>query len=537
MSHSRIRHAWLTAAAVAVLAFTGLSAPAQADEQPDPASSRQQDPQATEGTPSPYSTRAWTSPGGAAAPGDFTLSPGALNDTTTARVARLDAVLPKSGVQNLLTDANRTITTGTACTRNPFVGAPAPALKYCLQNDDSVSREWVPQGMTGVSDARDEEDWGTARDIQLVASYDNWDPGRSDDPLPGVGDCTSAELEANDACNQKGVRVTFVQKRANPTTGATEVKYRHVLLAWTYENSADHVSFDGVHASENPQQNGVHAGGIVWYGNYLYVADTRNGLRVFDMRYIMDLDPDNDPSTHDAMGADTDGVQTTADVQDKTKVGRHDNVWYSFGYRYVMPQVAAWKFKATQSNPTGSYACVSTGAPKASYISLDRSTVPDRLVMGEYCRPESGYPSTGRIASYPIASLEGRTSDVAAEGWANYLPLPGDSTHAAGGAQGALAYNGKLYVNASTGKDEPARLYRLTWSSGQLVTAGGYVLTATGAEDLYYERGADRLWSVSEHSQEVDQQEAAEAGTTPQCDSRCQRVLFAHDLSWVDSQP
>ena len=163
-----------------------------------------------------------------------------------------------------------------------------------------------------------------------------------------------------------------------------------------------------------------------------------NGLRVFDMRTIMDLDPDGDPTTHDAMGADTDGVQTTANVQDKTKVGRHNNVWYSFGYRYVMPQVAAWKFKATQSNPKGSYACVSTGAPKASYISLDRSTTPDRLLMGEYCRPQTGYPSTGRIASYPVAALEGRTADVTAEGWANYLPL------ANGGAQVATLTRSQL---------------------------------------------------------------------------------------------
>jgi hypothetical protein len=34
----------------------------------------------------------------------------------------------------------------------------------------------------------------------------------------------------------------------------------------------------------------VHAGGVAWYGNYLYVADTEAGLRVFDLRKIFDLD-------------------------------------------------------------------------------------------------------------------------------------------------------------------------------------------------------------------------------------------------------
>ncbi|MFE6711981.1 hypothetical protein [Streptomyces sp. NPDC057695] len=532
MPTRRKRRTWLTALATASLAFTGLAAPAQAEDVPPTApQSWIQEPRTTETTASPFGTRAWTSPGGAASPGDFTMAPGALNAETTARVARLDSVLPKSGVQNLLTAANRTVQPW--CSRDPFGTAPDPDIKYCLQSDDSVSQEWIPQGMTGVSDAKINELWGEAGNIQLFASYDGWDPGRENDPLPTAGDCTTAELEANDACNQKGVRITFVQSRTNPATGTPEVKYRHVLLGWTYVNSADHVSFDGLHAAEYPIQKGVHAGGIVWYGNYLYVADTRNGLRVFDMRTIMDLDPDGDPKTHDAMGADSDGVKTTANVEDKTKVGRHNNVWYSFGYRYVMPQVAAWKFKASQTNPKGSYACVSTGAPKASYISLDRSTAPDRLIMGEYCRPESGYPSTGRIASFPVAALEGRSADVPAQGWANYLPLTN------GGAQGAAVNGGTLYLNESKGTDEPGNLWRHTWdTSGRLVPSGQPVKTARGAEDLYVERGTGRLWSLSEHRPgSAADCKANRASGDPDGTDYCQRVLYGHKLSWLDAQP
>lgn len=83
---------------------------------------------------------------------------------------------------------------------------------------------------------------------------------------------------------------------------------------------------------------------MVSYGHYPCVADTRNGIRVFDMEKIMDLDPNGDGKAGDEMGTDTDGVKTTSNVQDKTKVGLQNNVWYRFGYRYVMPQVAAWKF-------------------------------------------------------------------------------------------------------------------------------------------------------------------------------------------------
>ncbi|MGW2585802.1 hypothetical protein ACWCYZ_31535 [Streptomyces virginiae] len=528
MPSSRIRRAWPAAATAvaAALALTGLAAPAQAQ---DPASDAPgtwiQQPRTAEGTPAPLGADAWAGPGGAASPADFTLQPGEMNAETTRRVTRLASVLPDSGgVQKLLVGANRTVDPW--CSRDPFGTAPDPDIKYCLQKDDSISQEWVPQGITGVSDAKDNELWGAAGNIQLFASYDGWDPGRENDPDPSAGDCTAAELEADDACNQKGVRITFVQSRTNPATGSPEIKYRHVLLGWTYVNSADHVSFDGLHAGEYPIQKGVHAGGIVWYGNYLYVADTRNGLRVFDMRYILDLDPDGDPSTHDEIGTDTDGVRTTSNVEVKTKVGRHDNVWYSFGYRYVMPQVAAWKFKAPQSNPKGSYACVSTGAPKSSYISLDRSTGPDRLIMGEYCRPESGYPSTGRIASYPVAALEGRSADVTAQGWANYLPLAG------GGAQGAAAYDDRLYVNESKGTDEPGNLWRYKWSDGRLVQDGPAVKTARGAEDLYIERGTGRLWSLSEHRPgSANDCTATKDPADPDGTDYCQRVLYAHKLS------
>ncbi|MDV6287287.1 hypothetical protein R2F25_01850 [Streptomyces sp. UP1A-1] len=103
MSRRRIRRAWLTTAAAAALAFTGLAVPGHADDlPPDVPRSWIQEPRATEGSPTPSLARDWTAPGGTASPGDFTLSPGAMNAETTRRVTRLDAVLPKSGVQNLL---------------------------------------------------------------------------------------------------------------------------------------------------------------------------------------------------------------------------------------------------------------------------------------------------------------------------------------------------------------------------------------------------------------------------------------------------
>jgi hypothetical protein len=76
---------------------------------------------------------------------------------------------------------------------------------------------------------------------------------------------------------RKGVRVTFL----DPNTK----RYRHVLLVYPYIRKNGWPSYEIV----GRPQGGIHAGGILWYGNYLYVVDTRRGIRVFDMRYIFDL--------------------------------------------------------------------------------------------------------------------------------------------------------------------------------------------------------------------------------------------------------
>ncbi|MEU4279120.1 hypothetical protein AB0F57_29935 [Streptomyces tanashiensis] len=71
MPSRRIRRAWPTAAVVASLAFTGLTAPAQAGSVPrDGSDPTVQEPLATEAAPSPFAAAAW-SPGGTASRGDF----------------------------------------------------------------------------------------------------------------------------------------------------------------------------------------------------------------------------------------------------------------------------------------------------------------------------------------------------------------------------------------------------------------------------------------------------------------------------------
>jgi hypothetical protein len=489
---------------VAVSLTPLLNAPSAVAEPPPPAP---QEPVAERGTLTERERRlaalAFPGAGEPASAAEYALTAGS---DLSGRVADLAASLPAQGVEDLLAQGNRDLETGGACP-DPFGagdgGVPPlePDAAYCFQQDDSLTTEWIPQAVSGVSDAEEDESWGEGAGVRpvLASWYDAQNPGREDG-------CTSAET---DACNEKGVRVSFIDTET--------LTYRHVLLVWPYYNSYDHISFDAVHAAESPMQNGIHAGGMAWYGNYLFVADTFDGIRVFDMRQILDLNPDQDSATHDPT---PDGL--TSNVTDVRKVGRQSNVWYSFGYRYVMPQVATWTFSATQYNTETAATCYDVGALKASYLSVDRSGEEDQLVVGEYCQPSASFPSTGRLGSWPLPDLDptAATGTVAATPGTTYF-LP------AAQIQGAARYDGAYYFNQSH-RYSNGSLWRGTVTDGSLTLLGDELRTAVGPEDLYYERGTPsglqpRLWSVSEHRENIDDPSCATTNSTP-----CGRLLYAH---------
>src|SRR5699024_4574988 len=110
---------------------------------------------------------------------------------------------------------------------------------------------------------------------------------------------------------------------------------------------------------------------------------TRRGFRVFDMRYIFDLK----------------AAGEKGDTTDKTRIGRQDGVFYGHGYRYVMPEVAAWTSEGGQvEDPT---VCTAGGSPHFSFVGLDR-TGTDHLTSGEYCNGAANDDLTGRVATWPL---------------------------------------------------------------------------------------------------------------------------------------
>ncbi|MFG2873595.1 hypothetical protein ACGFYU_00940 [Streptomyces sp. NPDC048337] len=471
------RHAgWVAALAAAVLALPLLAAPARA---------------ATPGDPATASA--------------FDLKSG---PDLSGPVADLKAALPTQGVQDLLDQGNRIAKTGASCTADPFGtgddgGVLPPARKLCWDGGDSDTEEWIPQGLTGVSDAQVDELWGSRK--PLVASwYDKANTQLcSTDP---------------DTCQDKGVRLSFLDPETEVPGNADGRRYRHVLLVEPYYNSYGNVSYRAID---------IHAGGLAWYKYYLYVADTMNGLRVFDMRSILDLNHDQDASVDDTT---LDGLKSN--VRDASKTGRQSNVYYSHTYRYVMPQVASYKFVAAQGNSSSAATCVATGAPKASYISVDRSnTAAPSLVMGEYCDSDDTHLEKGRVGALPMDDATGllkATSGVVRATDAYYLPR--DLT------QGAARYNGVYYFNRSW-TDHSGSLRRATVTGGRLVDYGANITNAVGPEDMYFEHGqgtpgggTQYLWSLTEHRMDT-------TSTCTDAGSPCGRVIYAHRVEDILARP
>lgn len=134
--------------------------------------------------------------------------------------------------------------------------------------NDQETTKWTPQGITSTADALEVGTY-EGKNGWLVSWY-------QDKPL-------------------KSVRITFVDR--------ADDSYRHVMLV-------------NPNANDNFTTVPIHAGGIVWYGDTLWVVDTNNGVRVFDMSQIWEVDTKGEG------------------------VGKMSGGGYSAAtYKYVIPQV------------------------------------------------------------------------------------------------------------------------------------------------------------------------------------------------------
>ena len=317
------------------------------------------------------------------------------------------------GLRGVLGDLNRTA-------RAVRVPAPAAVHGFRWDDEDMRSLRWWPQGITTSADSvtgDDDTDGVDGRSVLITSAYSQVVHGFS-----------------------KGARLTVVD-----LTDPAAIRYRHVLLVEPFLHD------DG---SVDVRPVSVHAGGIVWHGDYVHVAATARGFSSFRLDDIV-----------------------RAPAGDASRLRVRDGRVDGFGYRYLLPVRFTYDAHADGGLERMRY----------SFASIDRSTTPYELVAGEYGRRAM----TTRLVRYAI---DPATSLLSTDGDGRSLPLALDDGGVPG-MQGATVVDGTWFVNTSRGR------YRLgsVWVGrpGELVEHRWQL--PVGPEDITYWPSRDELWSLSEY--------------------------------------
>jgi hypothetical protein len=303
---------------------------------------------------------------------------------------------------------------------------------FSWQADDAKSGRWIPQGLTGNADSSDAAN-GSPK--WLAVSWHK--------EVDGV---------------EQGMRMSFV----DVTSWGDPVRYRNVLLVnpiAAADTPSRHATFAAIPA---------HAGGAVWFRDYLYVADSRGydkgqpgGVLVFDMTQIKEVDDSRD----DVIGWSPD-----------------DNAYYALGYRYVLPQVGRYVQPANGDE----------SRLRWSFIGLDRSGSKRSLMMGEYKTRDQ---KPGRLIWW---DLDERTGRLAAgpelQLGASLARVCSDERFLQGGHSSNALGNGTVWLSRSSGRDA---LCERPVDGGAGVTHEPW---ADQPEGLTYSPASDNLWCVTERA-------------------------------------
>ncbi|QFU92441.1 hypothetical protein [Amycolatopsis sp. YIM 10] len=350
----------------------------------------------------------------------------------------------KASLSSILTSASWQATRRGACT--PF---PAQPDWWCFTDGDNQTREWIPQGVSSVNDAQEDQVWGSHKGI-MVSWYDD-------------EDWTGNDGEEDDhVLKKKGVRVSVL----NTQTG----KYQHILLVEPFHGANGEVSYRPVD---------IHAGGMVWYGRFLYLVDTNWGIRQFSLDAIYDL------------VADPRGYSTNKYLVGYEPVADR---FYSHGYRYIMAQSGFWK----SPKSSGGKCSTDPGAPlRDSWVSLDRVSTPDRLVVGEFCEAETGLP--GRVVTWDMSDHQIASNARGVATADSAFRQPGLTGGVGNRTQGGVTHDGGTtwHFNSSDGPGNNGLMR--SWRLGSDWTLTRSAATPNGPEDMSYWRETGLIWSVSEY--------------------------------------
>jgi hypothetical protein len=319
--------------------------------------------------------------------------------------------------------------------------------------EDNETHVWYPQGIAGTEHAYPDSYIGARRRALVVSWY------------------------GKDSYSHKGVRLSFVDY--------SSLKYRHILLVQNSEycdaNNANNQPYvlnlnenryqpalfylppaESTRYTTNPLRTfapiPIHAGGIAWYKNFIYVVDSWMGIRVFDTTRIFKAEPDHQ----------------------KNQCGRISAKDYAFDYRYIMPQIGFYK---------------TTGTAPNSFISVGNGEGKPCLWMGQYL--QKGTPQLFRL----MLKDDGLINTA--------IPIMPKTPKDEGGSvvygmQGAYRGDYKTWLSV-TGRNcyenSSARLITQDGASNWDAPSGCRWRWPLGAESLYLEksRTPQKLWCLTEY--------------------------------------
>ncbi|WBU89173.1 hypothetical protein [Cellulophaga omnivescoria] len=306
-------------------------------------------------------------------------------------------------------------------------------LGFKWNTGDQNTTDWRPQGITGFT-------WNQKRFL-LATWY-------------GIGPSNINGVE-----NQhKGVRISLVD-----ITNPNNITYRHILLVQDKNNISNPKLFKATNSYDQLNLFApvtVHAGGVAYANQKIYVASTSLGLRVFDLNNIIAVSSDN---TKNKIGQDANG-----DLK-------------AFNYGYILPQ--SGYYDILDGDP---FSCVSLG---------ENTTGNNMLYTSQYKTSSSSIiPS---VYGFNLSSNGDIDTYITAE-----ISVPKDN---ASGNNGPLYNIQGVYrkdstsVFAVTGKSSykgsTARLVRYT--DGE--ASGTRYRWPHGAEDFYLEKSTGLLWNLTEY--------------------------------------
>jgi hypothetical protein len=338
---------------------------------------------------------------------------------------------------------------GTNSGYNTVYGFNIPAANqvkgFKWNSGDEETTDWRPQGITGFT-------WGT-KNYLLVTWY-------------AVGPDDIAGVENK----YKGVRIALVD-----ITNMSNITYRLALLVQNKANATNPALYDTPATTFTQRDSFIpvtmHAGGVAYYNQKIYIADTGLGLRVFDLNNFIAAEPDP--------GKVTIGKESNGDLK-------------AFDYGYILPQSGYYKM---------------TNAKPFSFVSLgEGSTTADkRLWTGQYQTPGT----VAQLFGYPISA-----SGVVT-GPPTVIDPKDDTGLAVLNMQGAYRAGNKTIMTKTGNSSYEGSTARLVKYTDGAANSTRY-RWPHGAEDLYLD-SSGLLWNLTEY-------ETAKYGK----DNRC---VFAVKLS------